>query len=109
MEIAAKINLAHDAMTRIKKAKDDRGASADPAWLKSVTEIEEAIYQTKNRSGQDPLNYPIRLNDKLAGVLSNISSGDFRPTKQSYEVFQMLAKQLDAQLAKLDKLVPKGK
>jgi photosystem II stability/assembly factor-like uncharacterized protein len=109
MQIAAKINQAHEAMTRIKDAKTTKGASADPEWLKGVTEVEEAIYQTKNRSGQDPLNYPIRLNDKLAGVLSNISGGDFRPTKQSYEVFAMLAKQLDVQLAKLDKLIPVGK
>jgi hypothetical protein len=109
MQIAAKLNQAHDALNRIKKARDAAGTTADPIWLKSITEIEEAIYQTKNKSGQDPLNYPIRLNDKLAGVLSNVSSGDYRPTKQSYEVFNSLAKQLDDQLAKLDKLVPPTK
>ena len=77
--------------------------------MRGITEIEEAIYQTKNKSGQDPLNYPIRLNDKLSGVLSNVSSGDYRPTKQSYEVFAMLSKQLDVQLAKLNKLIPQDK
>ncbi len=104
-EISAKINQAHDALDRIKKAKSDRGDKADPAWLKAVTEIEEAIYQTKNRSGQDPLNYPIRLNDKLAGVYSNVSGGDFRPTKQSYDVYRGLAAQLDALLKKLEPLL----
>jgi photosystem II stability/assembly factor-like uncharacterized protein len=109
MQIAAKIDLAHAAMTRIKTARDAQGANADPAWLKALTEVEEAIYQTKNKSGQDPLNYPIRLNDKLAGVFSNVSGSNYRPTKQSVEVFNMLAKQLDIQLAKLDKLVPPDK
>ena len=109
MQIAAKLNQAHDALTKIKKWRETQGANADPIWLKSITEIEEAIYQTKNKSGQDPLNYPIRLNDKLAGVFSNVSGGSFRPTKQSYEVFNKLAKLLDVELAKLDKLVPGDK
>ena len=109
MQIVAKLNQAHDALKRIRKARDEKGAAVDAEWLKGVTEVEEAIYQTKNKSGQDPLNYPIRLNDKLSGVLSNVSSGDFRPTKQSYEVFNMLAKQLDDQLAKLNKLMPPEK
>ena len=109
MQIAAKINQAHEALTRLKKARDAQGASADPKWLTGLQEVEEAIYQTKNKSGQDPLNFPIRLNDKLAGVFSNVSSGDYRPTKQSYEVFNMLAKLVDVQLAKLDKLIPPSK
>ena len=105
MQIVAKIDEAHNALNKIKKAKEDRGRDADPAWLKAITEVEEAIYQTKNRSGQDPLNYPIRLNDKLAGVFSNVSGSNFRPTKQAYEVFNMLAKKLDEQTARLEKLL----
>ncbi len=109
MQIVDKLNHAHAALAKIKKAREAQGATADAAWLKGITEVEEAIYQTKNKSGQDPLNYPIRLNDKLAGVLGNVSGGDYRPTKQSYEVFNMLAKQLDIQLTKLDKLIPPTK
>ena len=109
VQIAAKVDVAHEAMNRIKKARDAQGTNADPAWLKAVTEVEEAIYQTKNKSGQDPLNYPIRLNNKLAALFSNVSGSDYRPTKQSYEVFNMLAKQLDVQLAKLEKLIPTEK
>jgi hypothetical protein len=63
----------------------------------SLTALEEAIYQTKNRSGQDPLNYPIRLNDKLAGVFSTAMGGDFRPTDQAREVFERLSNQLAVQ------------
>ncbi|MBS1700139.1 MAG: glycosyl hydrolase [Armatimonadetes bacterium] len=101
MEIVAKIDQAHKALADIKKTKEERGDKADPKWLADITAVEEAIYQTKNKSGQDPLNYPIRLNDKLAGVFSNVSGGNFRPTSQSYEVFKMLSKKLDEQLAKL--------
>ena len=56
------------------------------------------------KSGQDPLNYPIRLNNKIAAVLSNVMSGNFKPTRQSYEVFDMLSKQLQVQLDLLKKL-----
>lgn len=104
-EIAAKITQAHDALARIAEARKSDPRKDDPAFAKAITEIEEAIYQTKNKSGQDPLNYPIRLNDKLAGVLSNISGGEHRPTKQSHEVYAKLSKQLDNELSKLEKLL----
>jgi photosystem II stability/assembly factor-like uncharacterized protein len=66
-----------------------------------ITEIEKALYQTKNRSGQDPLNFPIRLNDKLAGVGSAASEGDYRPTDQAYAVRDLLIEQIDGWLEKL--------
>ena len=66
--------------------------------------MEDWLYQTKNQSGQDPLNYPIRLNNKLGALMGVISSADGRPTQQSYEVFQMLSRQLDRELAALRRL-----
>lgn len=71
---------------------------------RQLTTIEEALYQTKARSGQDVLNYPIRLNDKLAGVFNTANSGQMAPSKQSLEVYADLAGKTDAELAKLAKL-----
>src|SRR4051812_21168223 len=68
---------------------------------KQLTAIEETLYQTKSKSGQDVLNYPIRLNDKLSGVFDVANSGNFAPSKQSAEVFADLASQADVQLEKL--------
>lgn len=68
---------------------------------KQLTAIEEALYQTKAKSGQDVLNYPIRLNDKLSGVFDVANSGNAAPSKQSREVYADLAAQIDAQLTKL--------
>jgi photosystem II stability/assembly factor-like uncharacterized protein len=68
---------------------------------KTMTEVEEALYQTKNRSGQDPLNFPIRLNDKWALLASTVDTGDFAPTTQAYAVRDELLPQIDAQLAKI--------
>ena len=75
--------------------------------VKQMTEIEQVLYQTKNRSGQDPLNFPIRLNDKLSGVASVASTGDFRPTAQAIAVRNELVKQIDEQLKKLETIVNK--
>jgi gas vesicle protein len=68
---------------------------------KQLTIIEEILYQTKAKSGQDVLNYPIRLNDKLSGVFDVANSGNTAPSKQAREVYADLAAQIDAQIAKL--------
>jgi photosystem II stability/assembly factor-like uncharacterized protein len=74
---------------------------------KQLTSIEETLYQTRSKSGQDVLNYPIRLNDKLAGVFDVANSGNFPPSKQVTEVYNDLASQIDAQLKKLDAIKEK--
>lgn len=68
---------------------------------KKLTGIEETLYQTKARSGQDVLNYPIKLNDKLSGVFDAAASGNTAPPKQVRDVYAELVTQIDAELAKL--------
>jgi photosystem II stability/assembly factor-like uncharacterized protein len=63
--------------------------------------VEDSIYQTKNRSGQDPLNYPIRLNNKIAALAGVAGSSEARPTDQTGGVFRTLSVQLDGELAKM--------
>jgi hypothetical protein len=58
------------------------------------------LIQTKAKSGQDVLNYPIRLNNYLVALGGVVESADSAPTQISYEVFDMLSKQLDEQLGK---------
>ncbi len=75
-----------------------------------MTEVEESLYQTKNRSGQDPLNFPIRLTNKLA-FLNTIMGGDYPPTEQAYAVQKELTADIDKWLSNFksvkDDLVPK--
>ncbi|HPG11237.1 MAG TPA: hypothetical protein PLU37_06885, partial [Chitinophagaceae bacterium] len=66
-----------------------------------LTEIEETFYQTKAKSSQDVLNYPIRLNDKLSGLFDAANSGNMAPPKQAKDVYVVLEKQCDEQLLKL--------
>ncbi len=65
---------------------------------KDITAIEESLYQTKNRSRQDPLNYPIKLGNKLAALNGVVMTGDWKPTDQSYKVRDMLVDEIDVLL-----------
>ena len=71
---------------------------------------EREVYQVRNQSNQDPLNYPIRLNNKIA-ALAGVASGEYRPTKQTYAVFDSLTKDLRVRLTavkgSLDESLPK--
>jgi photosystem II stability/assembly factor-like uncharacterized protein len=89
-----------DLRTRV--GKDNKPITDAAKELdKKMTAVEEALYQTKNRSAQDPLNFPIRLNDKLASVAESAGMGDFAPTAQHRAVYANLVQQIDAQLAQL--------
>ena len=67
--------------------------------------IEDSLYNPRLRSSQDPLNYPIRLNNKMAALLGVVESAETAPTRQSYTVFADLSHRIDVQLAALDALV----
>jgi hypothetical protein len=65
-------------------------------------EVEKALYQTKNRSGQDPLNFPIKLTNKLAHLNSLVTMGDFGPTSQDTAVKNELTAQINDELDKFN-------
>ncbi len=72
---------------------------------KQMTIIEEALHQTKAKSGQDVLNYPIRLDDKISGLYDFASSGNAAPARQVKEAFAELGAQADVQLNLLKKII----
>jgi photosystem II stability/assembly factor-like uncharacterized protein len=94
-----------DVLTQIDKldgAKDveEMGKNIN----KKLSEVEETLYQTKNRSNQDPLNYPIRLNNKLAHLNSLLAVGDFKPTDSAIKFKSEVIAEIDAELQKLEKI-----
>jgi len=66
-----------------------------------LTSVEEELHQTRAKSGQDVLNYPIRLDDKLASVYRAASTGGTAPSRQVREAYTELAKLIDIQTARL--------
>ena len=75
---------------------------------KELTAVEEKLHQTKAKSGQDVLNYPIRLDDKLGGVYDMVSSGNMAPSKQARDVYAELAVQVDTEMSKLKGILDGG-
>jgi hypothetical protein len=105
-EIQAKVTEANSAVIAIRRAKvqiDDRLehsndaalAEAARAFLDRASEVEADIYQVRNRSGQDPLNFPIKVNNRLANLLSMVEGGDGAPNQGMREVFQIMVKELE--------------
>ena len=89
---------------RVGKMKDRSISTAADALTKKLSEVEEEIYQVRNQSNQDPLNFPIKLNNRLAALRRTVETGDARPTNASYQVFKELSAELEVQLAKFKKI-----
>jgi hypothetical protein len=70
--------------------------------------IEETLYQTKSKSGQDPLNFPIRLTHKLAHLNSLTRIGNYAPTQQAINFKNKITKEIDTELVKLNALFTNG-
>jgi photosystem II stability/assembly factor-like uncharacterized protein len=92
-----------DLLKRVPQSKPINDAGS--ALNKKLTAIEETLYQTKNQSNQDPLNFPIRLNNKLAALGGVVGSADAAPTAQSYAVYEEVVTAIDAELQKLSQIV----
>ncbi len=101
-ELRTQINMLQ------KKTKDTVFQKQAKEVLANLTAIEEALHQTKAKSGQDVLNFPIRLDDKIAGVFESAAAGYIAPTKQVQEVYQVLKAQVDAEFNKLETLKKSG-
>ncbi len=118
-EVNAKVSEAHQAIIDIREVRkqlqhftsrwegDDskKGLTAQAGAIDSVmTEVEKALYQTQNQSNQDPLNYPIKLSNKLAHLNSLTRMGDFPPTDAAMAVKAEVAKAIDEQLTRFYQL-----
>ncbi|GAG30859.1 unnamed protein product, partial [marine sediment metagenome] len=114
-EVNQAINRLRDVKKQIdvlsKKVKEsEKGKEVIEAakMLKQkLSSAEDALIQSKSKSRQDPLNYPIRLDNKIAALAGIVSSADARPTDQSYEVFKELSAKADEQLTKLKDILKK--
>ena len=112
IRIRDKVSEANDAVIqirRIKKEITDRTAKTTDAALKaagdrltaSVTAVEEEIYQTRNQSGQDPLNFPIKINNRIASLNRVVNAGDGRPIAVAYDIFKDVSAELKVQTDRL--------
>ncbi len=117
LQLRDRMTEADDAVKKIRSVKEQLDERApkmanvkDFAMLsKSLTDslgsVEDSVYQTRNKSGEDPLNFPVRLNNQIAALLGFVQSGDRRPPPQAYQVFETVSPKLDTQLGRYEKSV----
>lgn len=91
----------NDVKNKLPKEDKYKPITLHIARMDSVmTAVENNLYQTKNRSSQDPLNYPVKLNDKMANLMGLNVDGDYPPTEASRQVFENLSKQASNELTR---------
>jgi len=113
VQIRDKVDEANSAVIAIRRMKyqlEERLLGPDDAALRAAataleaaaSEIEGNLYQVKNRAGQDPLNFPIRVNNRLANLIGMVQRGDGRPNDGMYEVFDIMVERLAVLTDQLD-------
>ena len=95
--------IKQELLDRSKKSRDESTESASASLRDQLSTIEEELYQVRNRANEDPLNFPIKLNNMLAALARSIETGDRRPTDQTLEVEKELTGRLDKVHAQYDK------
>ena len=119
-DVNTTIDNAHQSIKKIRNVteqlkafraqyKDDARTKELVEKAKTMTEklaaVEKALYQTQNRSGQDPLNFPIKLTNKLGHLNSLVSIDDFPPTEQDIAVKNELTAKINTELQRFDEVV----
>ncbi|UCC39229.1 MAG: glycosyl hydrolase [Candidatus Aminicenantes bacterium] len=111
------VNRAINQLRDVKKQIDDlakkirsheKGKEVIEAGMKlkkKLIAVEDVLIQSKSKSGQDPLNYPILLDNKIAALASVVSRAEARPTDGAYDVFKELFSKADEQLLKLKEIL----
>ncbi len=120
LKIQEKLSAAHEGVNQIREVRsqveawEKRTADRDDAvpvheaaqeLKKSLNDIEAELIESRLKVSKDPLHFPLKLNNQLTALASNVASADGAPTKQEYEVFEVLAQRADTQIEALQALV----
>jgi photosystem II stability/assembly factor-like uncharacterized protein len=117
-KIMAKTSTANEAVIEIRKMKshisENRERIPDREYektlqpfLEDLSAVEQELYQVQNQSNQDPLNFPIKLNNRLASLRRSVETGDAKPTDGAYKVYRELSAELEKQTSTLESILTK--
>ena len=111
LQIRDKLSAVNQAVIEIREAKkqlaryekEDKVADAAKALDKKLAEVEEVLYQTKLKAGEDALNFPIKLNNKLAALKGAVEESDAAPTRQEQQLYEDLATAIQRRVGEAEK------
>ena len=119
-QINKTLSKAHQSIKKIRKTKlklnefltnfsDNKDAEniikKANFLIDSLSTVENALYQTKNESRQDPLNFPIKLTNKLGHIADLVTMNDFPPTDQDKKLMTELSEKIDKEIEIFNKLM----
>jgi len=114
-KVMKKTDQANKAVIKIREVRgqlnerldevDDDLRSRINGLIGRLSSVEKELYQVRNESGQDPLNFPIKINNRLAHLRQSIETGDNPPTDPHYHWFNLLSEKLEVHLSELDNLI----
>jgi len=120
IQVRDKVSMAHQGIKDIRTLKKDIQYVKEKlkgeqnigkinqlmtTLKKDIEVIENKIHMTKNESYQDPLNYGIRINNRIAFLMADQQRGDYPPTDQAITFFEEVSSELDSELEKLNGLI----
>ena len=95
-------NVKAQLADRYERSDDERLRTAGGRLEQSASAVEGDIYQVRNQSNQDPLNFPIKVNNRLANLLSMSERGDGRPGNNMDDIFEILSTELTGYTERLE-------
>jgi len=116
IRIRDKLSEANQAVTRIRdikgqvgdrlgKSQDRRLKTVGDTLVKHISAVEEEIYQVRNQSGQDPLNFPIKVNNRIGTLNRSVNTGDGAPIANAEPIFNDLVQELKVQTDRLEMII----
>ena len=114
IRIRDKLSEANQAVIRIRdikgqvtdrlgKSQDRRLKTVGDTLVKQISAVEEQIYQVRNQSGQDPLNFPIKVNNRIGTLNRSVNTGDGAPIANAEPIFNDLVQELKVQTDALER------
>ena len=116
LRVRDKLSEANQAVIRIRdirgqvgdrlgKSQDRRLKTVGDTLVKQISAVEEEIYQVRNQSGQDPLNFPIKVNNRIATLNRSVNTGDGAPIANAEPIFNDLVQELKVQTDRLELII----
>jgi len=120
LKIRDKLTETHDAINKLRnirqqveswvqltEAREEHEVIVRAGKLlkEKLAAIEDELVQAKAKSRQDTLNFPAKLNAKLATLGAVIAGADAAPTRQAYALFDDLVARIDVQLQRLQEVI----
>ncbi len=123
--VLEELNRSHAAIRRIRSVREQvqdllgrareaglkqvqRLEQTSEGLLKHLRAIEEELIQTRNESGQDPINFPPRIDNQIAYLFAVVNGQDALPTEGSYQRYEDLKGELSEILGRLERVLSPG-